>query len=145
MAIATGFGKGFKGKIQNIVFRTVGDKTYVSLIPTRQSKRTAKRKETALQRLKRDSFREASKQARIILSDPALRAHYKKVAIRRGLSNPRIALISDILNNKPLVTSPEQVKVSTLRLAANATHLRPVKDKVLKFLSNLIQLATGKR
>ncbi|MBT1688142.1 hypothetical protein [Dawidia soli] len=79
MAVVVGNSplKDLSGSIDELVFKKYKDKTVVTRKPTRKRK-----KNSPLQQLRCDRFKDASRHARTILRDPAKREHYRKLAIK---------------------------------------------------------------
>lgn len=84
---------GFRGKFGKIVFRTIGDKTFVSP----EGRKPDKKKETEAQRTTRVAFRKASESARTILKDPVQKAYYLKQAKALKLPNAYTAALTDYM------------------------------------------------
>lgn len=79
MAVVVGNSplKDLSGSIDELVFKRYKDKTVVTRKPTRKRK-----KNSPLQQLRCDKFKDAARYARTVLRDPVKREHYRKLAVK---------------------------------------------------------------
>jgi len=93
---------GLRGKIgELLVFRVMRGKTFVSM----SAGKPDKKKETPRQRHTRDTFREASRRAKILLLDPEKKEYYAERAKALNLPNAYTAAVREgmqILNRRDL-------------------------------------------
>jgi hypothetical protein len=102
MSIATNGSllKGTRGKIGNLISRSVNGKTVISRAPEPD------RPQTEAQKNNQDQFREASAFAQAAMDDPGIKAYFQQEAEKRKLPNPYTAALSFKL--KDLKTSARQ-------------------------------------
>jgi hypothetical protein len=102
MSIATNGSllKGTRGKIGNLISRSVNGKTVISRAPEPD------RPQTEAQKNNQNQFREASAFAHAAMEDPGIKAYFKHEAEKRKLPNAYTAALSFKL--KDLKTSAQQ-------------------------------------
>ena len=85
--------KNYRGKVGGLIFRVVGDRTVVSVLPDYRG-----RKWTKAQKANRRRFRKAMDYARDILQDPVMALFYKKKIKKKNQSVWNMA-VSDYMKN----------------------------------------------
>lgn len=94
--------EGFSGKFGNdLVFRTMRGKTFVSPPP----RKTNKKKESEAQRNTRVNFRNAADWAQITLLNPERKAYYQQRAKALKLPNAYTAAVTDYMRKAKIVKS----------------------------------------
>ena len=84
--------KGLSGMIgQQMVFRSWKGKTYLSIAPKKPTKQSAKQKEN------RSKFQMATGYAKRMMTDPVMKAEYKKIADKLKLPNAYTAAITEYM------------------------------------------------
>ena len=83
MSIATNDSllKGTRGKLGNLITRSVNGKTIISMA------REPERPQTEVQKNNQNQFREASAFAQAAMGDPGIKAYFQKEAEKRKLPN----------------------------------------------------------
>jgi hypothetical protein len=82
---------GISGKLDNLVFRRVGGKTFVCRAPQKRSVKTKKQKEHE------EHFKQAVAFAKNVMAEPELKKYYQQFAKRLKCATPYAAAIKDFL------------------------------------------------
>jgi hypothetical protein len=88
--------QGISGALGTLLFRNVQGRIIVSARPSALS-RSRKLRQSPVQKLNRDRFREASRYAKQMMSDPAMSEHYWQIARKLKLPNGYTAAIADYM------------------------------------------------
>jgi hypothetical protein len=85
--------EGLRGTLGDLVFRTWGGKTFVSVKPNKPKRQTAAQKATRIK------FTEAAFRAKAVLEDSTMQRYYTLEALRLNLPNAYAAALREQMLN----------------------------------------------